>query len=57
MYKLFPVDILHDFEIGVWKSIFTHLRILTAYEKDKVNILDARWDFLFVIISQTDHTS
>ena len=43
MYKLFPVDILHDFEIGVWKSIFTHLiRILTAYEKDKVNILDAR---------------
>ena len=43
MYKLFPVDVLHDFEIGVWKSVFSHLiRILRAHKKDSVHILDER---------------
>lgn len=28
---MFVVDILHDFEIGVWKAVFLHLiRILVA---------------------------
>ena len=29
-------DLLHEFELGVWKSLFTHLiRILYAHEKGK----------------------
>jgi hypothetical protein len=31
MFILFVVDLLHEFELGVWKAIFTHLlRILYA---------------------------
>ena len=30
-FLLFVVDLLHEFELGVWKTIFTHLtRILQA---------------------------
>jgi hypothetical protein len=30
-HQLFIVDLLHEFEIGIWKSVFTHLiRILHA---------------------------
>jgi len=24
-YQMFAVDLLHDFELGVWKGIFAHL--------------------------------
>lgn len=43
--ELLVVDFLHEFELGVWKAIFTHLiRILyaSADGKDKVAELDAR---------------
>ena len=30
-YEMFVVDILHEFELGVWKAMFMHiLRILYA---------------------------
>jgi hypothetical protein len=30
-HQLFVMDLLHEFEIGIWKSVFTHLiRILYA---------------------------
>lgn len=42
-YSMFPVDILHDFEVGKWKDIFVHLiRILYAYGGGAVADLDAR---------------
>ena len=44
-HKLFVVDLLHEFEIGIWKSVLTHLiRMLYAIPggKDRVAILDAR---------------
>jgi len=41
------VDLLHEFELGVWKAIFTHLlRLLDASKKSIVHELDHRWDFL-----------
>lgn len=38
------VDILHDWEIGVWKATFIHLiRVLYAANTAQVNTLDARY--------------
>lgn len=38
------VDLLHEFELGVWKSIFTHLlRMLQSLEESKVHELDRRF--------------
>ncbi|KAJ7586852.1 hypothetical protein C8J56DRAFT_1051158 [Mycena floridula] len=43
-YRMFPTDILHDFEIGRWKDIFVHLIwILYAYSKESVTKLDERY--------------
>ncbi|KJA23250.1 hypothetical protein HYPSUDRAFT_137895 [Hypholoma sublateritium FD-334 SS-4] len=45
--KMLVVDLLHEFEIGVWKSLFTHLiRLLYAAGKDSdrlVTELDKRF--------------
>ena len=36
-------DLMHEFELGVWKSIFIHLlRILTAHNPEAVDELNAR---------------
>jgi hypothetical protein len=38
------VDLMHEFELGVWKALFIHLlRILTAVSKNLVHELDRRW--------------
>lgn len=38
------VDILHEFELGVWKALFIHLlRILNSLDKTLVNELDRRY--------------
>jgi hypothetical protein len=43
IHGVMVVDLLHDFELGVWKSLFTHLiRILEALDKGKVIELDDR---------------
>lgn len=37
------VDLLHEFELGVWKAIFTHLlRILYARGNDQIQKLNRR---------------
>ena len=42
-YQMFTVDLLHDFELGVWKGIFAHLiRMLHVLGEDKVQILNKR---------------
>ena len=34
MYSLFVVDLMHEFELGVWKAIFIHiLRMLDTLKK------------------------
>jgi hypothetical protein len=38
------VDLLHEFELGVWHMLFIHLlRILTTLNKDLVHELDKRF--------------
>lgn len=38
------VDLLHEFELGVWKALFIHLlRILNAVDKALVHELDRRY--------------
>jgi hypothetical protein len=42
-YDMFVVDLMHEFELGVWKALFIHLlRILEAVDKTLVNELDRR---------------
>jgi hypothetical protein len=37
------VDLLHEFELGVWRSLFVHLiRILNAFDPRLVHELDYR---------------
>ena len=43
-HALFVVDLLHEFELGVWKATFTHLiRILYAHGGDSVTLLNERY--------------
>jgi hypothetical protein len=40
---MFVVDLMHEFELGVWKSLFIHLlRILQAQDKTLLHELDRR---------------
>jgi hypothetical protein len=42
-YSLFVPDLLHEFELGVWKAVFTHLlRILYAYGEESIQRLNQR---------------
>ncbi|KAG1843450.1 hypothetical protein DFJ58DRAFT_665273 [Suillus subalutaceus] len=41
------VDLLHEFEIGVWKSLFIHLlQIITVQDKSLIHILGQRYGVL-----------
>lgn len=41
---MFVPDLLHEVELGGWKSLFTHLiRILYAYDPDSVDELNRRY--------------
>ncbi|PCH44467.1 hypothetical protein WOLCODRAFT_154510 [Wolfiporia cocos MD-104 SS10] len=43
-YSMFVPDLLHEFELGVWKAVFTHLLcILYAEGKDRIQILNKRF--------------
>jgi len=49
------VDLLHEFELGVWKAIFTHLlRLLDALKPSMVHELDHRLDFLEYLVISVD---
>jgi len=40
---MFVPDLVHEFELGVWKAVFIHLmRILHAYGSDTVSELNFR---------------
>ena len=43
IYSLLTVDLLHEFELGVWKALLTHiLRILASHSAESVNEFDRR---------------
>jgi len=38
------VDLMHEFELGVWRALFIHLlRMLNSLDKTLVNELDRRY--------------
>ncbi|KAI6159300.1 hypothetical protein EDD17DRAFT_1448741, partial [Pisolithus thermaeus] len=44
IFTMFTVDLLHEFELGVFKSVFRHLLcLLHAINLDAINILNARY--------------
>ncbi|KAF8189081.1 hypothetical protein K438DRAFT_2144948, partial [Mycena galopus ATCC 62051] len=44
VFPILVVDLLHEFELGVWKAIFTHLiRVLYAVSSDAVAEFDKRF--------------
>ena len=43
MYIMMVVDFMHEWELGVWKSLLTHLiRLVTAQGVSCVQTLDER---------------
>jgi hypothetical protein len=43
MFPMFVVDLLHEVELGVWRSLFIHLlRILQAVNPGLIHELDRR---------------
>lgn len=43
MFSIFPVDLLHEVEIGVWKGLLIHLfRILESVNEGLLHELDKR---------------
>ncbi|KAJ3524831.1 hypothetical protein NM688_g8496 [Phlebia brevispora] len=43
-YKMLVVDLLHEFELGVWKATFTHLiRILYTGKKNEIQKLNLQY--------------
>lgn len=44
LFVMLVVDMLHEFELGVWKSVFMHLlRMLECLEESKIHELDRRY--------------
>lgn len=42
-YEIFAPDLMHEFELGVWKGVFKHLmRILSAQGKGTLETFNAR---------------
>lgn len=43
-FTLLVVDLMHEFELGVWKAVLTHLiRILSSLKKHELQIFDERY--------------
>ena len=43
-YTMFVLDLLHEFELGVWKAVFIHLmRILYATGGDAIQMLNEQY--------------
>jgi hypothetical protein len=51
IFQMLVVDILHEFELGVWKAIFTHLlRLLYANGGDGIQKLNERYSICIYIL-------
>ena len=48
------VDLLHEFELGVWKAIFIHLlRILETLKQLQISEMDKQWTLNDCMFFQT----
>ena len=51
-HTMFVVDLLHEFELGVWKALFTHLlRLLYAQGGNGIQKLNERYRQYFSIVT------
>jgi hypothetical protein len=58
-HDFFAVDLLHEFEIGIWKSVLTHLiRMLHAMVggQDLIATLDERY-CVYIVVPQDASTN
>ena len=59
-FDLFPmlvVDLMHEFEQGVWKGLFIHLlRMLESKGGSCINELDRRYFFHHVILALINYS-
>lgn len=56
-FQMFIVDLMHEFELGVWKSLFIHLlHMLDAFDNRLLNELDHQYEQFWLIFLCT-HTS
>lgn len=54
---MFVLDLMHEFELGVWKTVFTHLMcILHTYGNDTISILNSQ-SVVEVSISYITHSN
>jgi hypothetical protein len=52
-YQIIVPDFLHEYELGVWKAVFTHaLRLLYSQPGNFLFVIDKRW----VCQHTTNHT-
>jgi hypothetical protein len=43
LFLMFVVDLMHDFELGVWRALFIHLlRVVEAFDPNLLIELDRR---------------
>ena len=50
LFVMLAVDLLHEFELGVWKVVFTQLlHMLESLEESKIHKLDHRSTFSSVV--------
>jgi len=48
MFSIFPVDLMHEVELGVWKALLIHLfRILEADNENHLHDVDKRLNLDF----------
>lgn len=51
IYLALVVDLMHEFELGVWKNLFIHLlRILEAQNPNLIRELDRRYVIFLVFL-------
>ncbi|KAI0715445.1 hypothetical protein C8T65DRAFT_573153 [Cerioporus squamosus] len=49
-YSMYVPDLMHEFELGVWKSTLTHLvRLLHAFGDDKIQKFNERYSFDYLV--------
>ena len=54
-FQMFVVDLMHEFKLGVWKSLFTHLlHILDAYNNHLLDELDCQWEWSLASLKHAD---
>lgn len=55
VYQISVPDLMHEFELGVWKAVLTHLiRILIAAGGDLVQQFDQRLDIQLTVLTVID---